>query len=329
MSKRFLLNCALTVVVLALLVGKTISYHPGEVLFTGWLQVKKQAPLLVGPATPSMSASAASASSQLQGQLSAQSAVILDVGSKKILWQKNAHTQQYPASTTKIITALVANDIYDWDDVITLTSNDLQYDNNVGWQAGDQVTVADLLASLLVLSANEAGMALANHAPGGYDSFVAAMNQKVQELGLRDSHFVNPQGYDDASQQTTAWDLAIAALELLRIPRLAAIVSQPTVTVSTQAGRDFQLRNTNQLLSRTDLPYLVKGIKTGTTHLASEALVSLLEQGDKQILVVVLSTKNRYNDTTTLADFAFGNFIWQQLLTGPEVPAVPQSKNSL
>ncbi|MBQ6154579.1 hypothetical protein IJI99_01735, partial [bacterium] len=120
------------------------------------------------------------------------------------------------------------------------------------------------------------------------------------------------QGFDDSLQQTTAHDLAIAALELWRDDFLREIVGTSATTITTESGRSLSLRNTNHLLTQGGLSYEVKGIKTGTTNLANEALVSLLEKDNQQLIAVVLSAKNRYNDTMAIADFAFDEYVWQQ-----------------
>ena len=313
MSRKFVINCALLLLIVALLFVKT-SARDGSVIFLAQTKTRDQLELIMPPLKPVLrvSAQSASASAVLETALSAQGALAMDTATKKILWQKNATTQYYPASTTKIITALVARDLYDLDDLVEITTADLVYGNTVGWYIGEKIPVRDLLQALLIVSANEVGLALANHAPGGYDGFIAAMNTKVERLGLRNTHFVNPQGFDATDQQTSAFDLAIAALELLRDDFLADIVATPTQTVTTASGHSYRLTNTNHLLTRDDLPYKVKGVKTGTTNLANEALVSLLEKDGHEILLVVLSAQNRYNDTIRLADFIFENFVWQQ-----------------
>ncbi|MBQ6437867.1 D-alanyl-D-alanine carboxypeptidase [bacterium] len=311
MSKRFLLNCFL-VVLIALVWWSVGIKRSGRVLFLGSNYTKDELELYDLPAVPMPMAGAATASAILSEKLHAQGAIIIDRASKKVLFQKNSGQLFYPASTTKILTALVARELYDLDEKITLTAQDLAYDNVVGWQVGDQISVRDALKSLLIVSANEMGNTLANHAPGGYETFVQAMNEKVTNLRLTGSHFINPQGYDAQRQQTTPFDLAVAALELLRDPVLAEIVATAQTDIVTAGGKMYHLRNTNTLLSRDDLGFRVKGIKTGTTDLASEALVSLVEKDGHELVMVVLLTKNRYNDTIELANFAWNNYIWQQ-----------------
>jgi D-alanyl-D-alanine carboxypeptidase len=112
-------------------------------------------------------------------------------------------------------------------------------------------------------------------------------------------------------------ELSLASLELLRDEELAKIVAAERMTIITPFGRKYQLVSTNQLFFQKNLSYKVKGIKTGTTSLAGEALASLLERDGVEILIVVLSAQNRYNDTVSLADFVFDNYVWQEKTSLP------------
>lgn len=313
-SRILVINLTLTALILVLLLGHHWILQ-GELLPSArTARIEHEFQLLQTPTTPVSRLDAvatASASAILTGSLSSTSAVAMDVATKKILWQKNANAANYPASTTKIVTALVAREFYDLDDIITIESEDLAFGKNVGWNAGDSVRVAEILRALLIVSANEAGMILADHAPGGYDAFIARMNTKAREMGLTQTNFVNPQGFDDDAQRVSARDLAIASLELLRDDFLRDTVDTAHTTITTASGHTFDLNNTNKLLSKTGLGYSVHGIKTGTTALANEALVSLLEKNSHPIIVVVLSTNSRYNDTMKIADHVFGNYVWQ------------------
>jgi len=313
-SRKILINCVLCLLIVASILAKNWTRH-GEILPTArQAQAEREFTLLAAPDHPYLrfdNAATATISARLADNISATSAIVMDVATKRILWQKNADVVNYPASTTKIITALVAREIYDLDDVITITAADLKFGQNLSWHTGTQVKVSALLRALLIVSANEAGMILADHAPGGYDAFVTRMNEKAREMGLSSTSFANPQGFDADLQRMSAKDLALAALELERDEVLAEIVSTPSTTIHDENGAAYTLTNTNKLMADKTLPYQVKGIKTGTTALASEALVSLLEKEGHQIIVVVLSAKTRYNDTTRIADYIFGNYIWQ------------------
>lgn len=246
---------------------------------------------------------------QLANQINAQAFIALDSQSKQILAAKNITTQYYPASTTKILTALTARQIYPLNQELTITADDLRVDNTLGVAVGETFTVNSLLQALLINSANEVGLILANHSPNGYDGFMRQLNVLAQSYGLQSSHFVNPQGFDHQDQQTSAFDLALVSLILLKDDYLTKIVATPATVITDTAGKSFPLTNTNQLLTQA-LPYQVKGIKTGTTDLANQALVSLLSKDGQEIVVVVLSTNNRYNDTKIIADYLWQRYQW-------------------
>jgi D-alanyl-D-alanine carboxypeptidase (penicillin-binding protein 5/6) len=313
MSKMARINWFLALALTLLLGWRVGRVQTGEVLPAAQAQVINYVELL----RPSVRVSereslVASEAAQLGQKIGAESVVVIDVNSKQVLWSKNAEMQLYPASTTKIITALVARQLYQGDEIVVIEREDLQWGNNVGWQAGEGVRAQDLIKALLIMSANEAGLILANHVAGGYEVFVAEMNRTANNLGMTKSSFANPQGFDAEGQQTSSHDLALATLELLRDSQLRAIVATTQTQVTGSSGKTYVLRNTNQLLTRNDLAFKVLGVKTGTTDLAREALVSLIEKDEQQILIVVLAAKNRYNDTITLANFVWENFIWQK-----------------
>lgn len=245
--------------------------------------------------------------------INAQAALVMDTKTKQILWSQNEHELNYPASTTKILTALTAREFYSLTEDIQIAGGDLSDGNPLGVKGGEKIRVDTLLKALLIESNNQAASILANHYPGGQLNFVASMNQKAKDLGLAETYFVNPQGYDNELQRATAFDLAVAALELLRDNYLREIVAQATLQVKDANGRDFHWRNTNQLLSRTDLGWTVIGVKTGTTNLAKEVLISLVKKEEVELLIVVLGAQNRYNETIKLANFSWENFSWEKV----------------
>ena len=245
-------------------------------------------------------------------EIKATAALILDTTSKQVLLAKNADELLYPASTTKIMTALTAREFYHLEDEIAITQIDLSDGNPLALKVNDKIHIDTLLKTLLIESNNQAASILANHYPGGAIAFVTRMNQKAEALTLKKTHFVNPQGYDDPEQKSTAFDLTIAALELLRDDYLKAIVAQPTLTINDVNNRTFNLTSTNQLLKRNDLGWQVLGIKTGTTNLAKEVLISLIKKDRQEFLVVVLGAQNRYNETIKLTNFVWDKYSWTE-----------------
>lgn len=241
-------------------------------------------------------------------ELSATSVVVQDAVSGVYLFRRASTMQLPPASTTKILSALVVLDSMGLDDVVTV--GDLKNGQTIGLVTGEKMTVENLLYGMLIQSGNDAGYALANAYPGGLDAFIAAMNKKAQDLHLSMSHFVNPVGYDDPSQYMTAEDLVRLADVALGNKILAKMVAIPQITISDVTHTYFhKLSNVNQLLGR--IPG-VAGIKTGWTEEAGENLVTLIDRGGRKIIIVVLHSQDRFGDTIRLIDWVFANYEWQE-----------------
>ncbi|MEK7060797.1 MAG: D-alanyl-D-alanine carboxypeptidase family protein [Patescibacteria group bacterium] len=243
-----------------------------------------------------------------QGEVSATGVVIFDPESGATLFARNADESLSPASTTKILTALVALDAYNLDDVVTIqtVANSGQV---MGLLPGEQITVENLLYGALIHSGNDAAWALAEHYTGGVDAFVTAMNTKAQSLHLTSSHFTNPVGYDNPDHKMTATDLARLSAFALTNHTIAKIVAIPQITISDVAHTRFHaLTNVNQLLGK--IPG-VGGIKTGWTEEAGENLVTLVTRNGHSVIIVVLKSADRFKDTAYLIDWVFSNFDWK------------------
>jgi D-alanyl-D-alanine carboxypeptidase (penicillin-binding protein 5/6) len=215
-----------------------------------------------------------------------------------------------PASTTKLLTALVALDTYSLDDVVTVKN--LMSDGQVmGLVPNEQITVENLLYGMLIYSGNDAGYALADYYPGGLDKFVEAMNIKAQKLHLTMSHFTNPVGFDDAAHKTTAEDLAMLATYALTNKTIAKMVAIPEITVSDVTHTYFhKLSNVNELLGK--IPG-VAGIKTGWTEEAGQNLITLIERNGRRVIIVVLHSTDRFGDTIKLINWTFANYRWDDV----------------
>ncbi len=243
-----------------------------------------------------------------QDEVSARGIVILDPDSGATLFQRNADESLSPASTTKILTALVALDAYSLDDVVTVQTV-VNSGQVMGLFPGEQITVEYLLYGALIHSGNDAAWALAEHYKGGVDAFVTAMNVKAQSLHLTASHFTNPVGYDNPDHKMTATDLARLSAFALTNHTIAKIVAIPQITISDVAHTRFHaLTNVNQLLGK--IPG-VGGIKTGWTEEAGENLVTLVTRNSHSVIIVVLKSTDRFKDTSYLIDWVFSNFEWK------------------
>lgn len=243
-------------------------------------------------------------------EVTAVGVVVLDMDSHVFLYKRNEEELLSPASTTKILTALVALESFNLDDVVTVKSvtNSGQV---MGLVPGERITVENLLFGALIHSGNDAAWALADHYSGGVEGFVTAMNTKAQALHLTKSTFTNPVGYDDPAHKMTPMDLARLGSFALGHKTIAKMVAIPQITVSDVTHTYFHpLTNVNQLLGK--IPG-VGGIKTGWTAEAGENLITLVERGGHRVIIVVLKSLNRFSDTLMLINWIFSNYQWQYL----------------
>ncbi|AKM79615.1 MAG: hypothetical protein UX85_C0001G0225 [Candidatus Beckwithbacteria bacterium GW2011_GWB1_47_15] len=239
---------------------------------------------------------------------SAPGVVVLDADSKAILYQKNPDLKLLPASTTKIVTGLIALEHYPLDQVITIDSIGV-VGQTMKLALGERISVENLLYGLLVASANDAAAVLAQHYPGGEDAFIAAMNQKVKDLNLTNTQFQNATGLDAYGHYTTAHDLGLIAAAAMANPTFAKMVSTTGITVSDVDSTIFhQLETINELLGRVDG---LSGVKTGWTELAGECLVTSTQRDGRAVITVVLGSSDRFGESVKLIDWAFINHRWE------------------
>jgi D-alanyl-D-alanine carboxypeptidase (penicillin-binding protein 5/6) len=169
-------------------------------------------------------------------KVTASAIYVMDIPSGSILFEKNAQTARYPASTAKMMTALTVRKIFPLDKVLTVKQEAFTTGTVVGLHVGEQLTVKELLTALLIPSGNDAAFVLANNHPLGYQGFIAAMNSLAEELHLDETKFANPSGLDTQEQTSTAHDLAILAKELMKDDVLRSIVSTKTTVVHDTTG---------------------------------------------------------------------------------------------
>jgi len=235
-------------------------------------------------------------------EVTAEGIYMVDLPSFTPVFARNENLKLFPASTTKILTALVAYDIYKPDQVITVkkTVADGQMMELV---IGEKITVENILYGTLVHSGNDAAFVLADNY--GYDKFVGLMNKKAQTLGMKNSYFSNPNGLDSGSQFSTAFDLSLAARELLKNPYLSKIVSTKEITISDVDFKYFhKLTNVNILLGEIQG---LGGLKTGYTENAGENLVSFYKKNGHQFVIVILKSLDRFNDTRNIISWIEAN----------------------
>lgn len=252
--------------------------------------------------------------------INAESAILIDGDTGKILYEKSVYEKRAPASTTKIMTALLALEHCKTTDVATVTSEAITsvpsgYSTDL-LKMGEELTIKDLLYALLLPSSNEAANVLAIHIAGSIDSFASMMNTKAMDLGCKNTHFVNPNGVHDDNHYSTAYDLSLIAKEAMKNDIFRQIVSTASYTLpnSNKYSRiDRTLITTNDLIKKQSNNYYeyAIGIKTGFTTPAKNCLVSSATKDGKTLIAVVLRSNtdnNRYNDTKTLFNYGFDNF---------------------
>jgi D-alanyl-D-alanine carboxypeptidase (penicillin-binding protein 5/6) len=241
--------------------------------------------------------------------VSAKYIFILDRKSKTVLYQKKADEQIYPASTTKMMTAIVAYEHLPLDATITV-AHSYPEGVDIELQPGETLHVSDLLYAILVPSANDAAEVLAEGFPGGRAAFVQEMNNTAAKLNLKNTHFLNPTGLDETGHYSSASDLARIADHLLSSEYLAKIVSTQNAVVSSSDLTTYHsLSNVNELLGRVSG---VVGIKTGFTDLAGESLVTLVNRDGHEVIISLLGSTARFSDTEKIIDWIFSSFTWPE-----------------
>lgn len=228
-------------------------------------------------------------------EIYSEAAILVHSDSGKILYSKNADEKRYPASTTKILTAILAIENFSLEDKLTASYEAVMsipsgY-SNAAIQVGETLTVKELLEVFLVHSANEAGFILAEEISGSFSEFANLMNKKAQEIGCKNTHFTNPSGLHDENHYSTAYDLAQIAKYCMQNETFRSFVSMPSCTIApTDMYEERYFRNTNEMLNSRSEYYNenIIGIKTGYTSQAKNCLISGYKQNNIELISVVL-----------------------------------------
>ena len=246
----------------------------------------------------------------------AEGAIVLEANTGVILYAKNIHEKLYPASTTKLLTCLIAARECSMDEIVTFSHDAVfgiqQGSSNIGIDEGQAMPMEECLYGVLTASANEVAAAVAEHVAGSQEAFADMMNETAKELGCQDSHFVNPHGLFDENHYTSAYDLAIIAKAFFQNELLSKIgnTARHHFTATADQPDDFTVRNKHQLING-DIPYEgIKGGKTGYTDESRQTLVTCAEQNGMKLICVVMKEESpeQFNDTVKLLDYGFKNF---------------------
>lgn len=275
---------------------------------------------------------AASQASLPEPEIAAEGAVLLDASTGKVLYGKNADQQFYPASITKVMTALLVLERCSLNDVVTFsasaTTNLESGAVSLDITEGDRLTVEQCLYGLLLKSANEIGNGLAEHVAGSVANFAGLMNERAAQLGCTNTHFANPHGLNDSTHRTTSHDMALimrAALQNETFRRIATTCTYDFPATKKAGARTITMGH--KMMYPSDSRYYegIIGGKTGYTSLAGNTLVTGVERNGVRLIVVIMKAKQtHYTDTKALLDYGFANY---QSLAGTS--AQPESGGSL
>ena len=255
--------------------------------------------------------------------VSASSAILMEQKSHRVLFEKNAHQKMGMASTTKIMTAILAIENVDLNAVATVSANAAGVEGSSMYlSVGEQIKVEDLLYGLMLNSGNDAAIAIAECVGGDVPTFCKMMNEKAREIGAKNTHFTNPNGLADDEHYTTAYDLALISCYALDNEIFAEIVKTKKKSIPWEAkGYNRQLTNHNKLLS---LYEGSDGVKTGYTKSTGRTLVSSATRNDFQAVAVTLNAPNDWNDHTNMLDYAFENYAVEEAVgQGRYVKTIP------
>lgn len=239
---------------------------------------------------------------------SAKSLFIIDPISSVVLFEKNPENKLLPASTTKLMTALVALEKCVPDQIAFVSRSHVD-GTAIGLSQGERITVRNLLFATLVASANDAAFALADNCADSYESFITRMNQKASELNMISTHFSNPAGLDAADLYSTAGDLAkLARAAFVESPIIEQISNTRTLVINNSlSNKTYPLTNLNELLFR--VPGVIAG-KTGTTEGAGQNLITLTNRDGHELIIVILGSQNRFEESALFIEWAYQNFHW-------------------
>ena len=262
--------------------------------------------------------------------LNAKSAILMEDSTGKVLYESNPDERVPIASVTKVMTMLLIMEAVDsgkitLDDMVTVSENAMSYGGSTMFlEAGEQLTVNDMMKGIAVASANDGCVAMAEHLEGSESAFVDMMNAKAQELGMENTHFMNTNGLDEDNHYSSARDVAIMSRELIKHK---TIFNYTSIWMDTLRGGKFQLANTNKLIRFYEG---ANGLKTGSTSKALCCLSATAKRNDMQLIAVVLgapTSAERFSSAKSLLDYGFANYaVNTQVTAGDEIERVHVEK---
>ena len=267
-------------------------------------------------------------------ELASEAAILMDAGTGQILYAKNARERLYPASITKVMTGLLALEVLDAGQMLTVSQETVNQvprtSSHISLQPGEELTVADAMYALAISSANDAANVLAEGVSGSIEAFAQRMNERSAELGALDTHFVNPNGLPNSEHYTTAYDIYLFFREAMKHETFMTITGSVAYEVpATNKSEARELHTTNSLLSNWRiLDYLYDGVdcgKTGSTPEAGYCLVSSCLRDGKRLVAVVLGAEGEgthiesFSESARLYDYGYNNFSKQMVVSTEDV----------
>lgn len=267
-----------------------------------------------------------------------ESAFLIDYNTGRVLFEKNPDKKLYPASTTKIMTGILAIENLNLDTVVSISQTAIDVDrdgSNMGLLQGEEISISDLIYGLLVHSANDAANALAENVSGTIEDFVTKMNFKAKELGMENTNFINAHGYHHDDHYTTAKDLAILCRYAMKNDVFRQVVSTPQYQIPpTNKYKEVRYLTSNNALinpnkGRTYLYSPAKGIKTGHTSMAGACFTSFAEEDGLELIAVVMkapSSGDSFKDTISLFKYGFSEYSFSEIANTSEVICTTEIK---
>ena len=252
--------------------------------------------------------------------VNSKAALIVEVNSGKIVYEKDIYEQNYPASVTKILTAIITIEKCNLNDIANVSQSAISHIPEgyvvAPLYVGEKITIKDLLYALMLKSANDAAYVLAEHVGGSVDEFSEMMNNKAKELGCKNTHFVNPNGIHNQEHYTTAYDMYLISNYAMKNETFAEIVSTYEYTLlptNKHPNKDRIMKNTNNFINPKNSYYNknVKGVKTGTTVQAGNCLITDSSDNGLEFITVVLGAKtsdSKFSETRKMINYAYDNY---------------------
>ncbi|MGI6584354.1 MAG: D-alanyl-D-alanine carboxypeptidase family protein [Lutisporaceae bacterium] len=264
---------------------------------------------------------------QAAQETSARAAVIMDVNSNRVLYSKNMHEKLPMASTTKIMTTLVAIESGKLDEKVTVSKRASHMEgSSIYLREGEKHTVSDLLYAIMLRSGNDSAVAVAEHIGGSVEGFAEMMNKKAREIGANNTRFANPHGLDAEGHYTTAYDLALITSYALKNPIFSRIVSSKKKIIEGPPDENWDrvMINKNKMLWQFGGG---DGVKTGFTKKAGRCLVSSATREGLQLVCVVLNCGPMWNDSSSLLEYAFKNYSKKKVVEKDSIFKVVEVRN--